>query len=101
MNNALQRLREWRAGRRASGACRASTARASAEGALRSRGLGRTERGCCIPHDLPGAWREWYEERAAIREYDGGQAREHAEAEALQETVDAMRAAGNLEDAAH
>lgn len=44
--------------------------------------------------DLPGVWRELYEERAAIREYDGGQAREHAEAEALTETIAAMRAAG-------
>ena len=43
------------------------------------------------PDDLPPEWREHYEERAAIREYDGGQAREHAEAEALRETLDAMR----------
>jgi hypothetical protein len=48
------------------------------------------------PADLPEPWREWYEERAAIREYDGHQAREHAEAEALAETVSAMRAAGAL-----
>ena len=49
--------------------------------------------------DLPGDWRVWYEERAAIREYDGGQAREHAEAEALREALDAMRRAGeNLYD---
>lgn len=46
------------------------------------------------PDDLPERWREWYEERAAIREHDGGQAREHAEAEALKETIAAMRAAG-------
>jgi len=45
------------------------------------------------PADLPEPWRELYEERAAIREFDGGQAREHAEAEALRETVAAMRAA--------
>jgi len=51
-----------------------------------------SERGYLIPDDLPEPWREWYEERAAIREYDGGQAREHAEAEALKETLDAMRA---------
>jgi hypothetical protein len=44
------------------------------------------------PEDLPGQWREWYEERAAIREFHGGQVREHAEAEALKETLDAMRA---------
>ena len=36
--------------------------------------------------DLPERWREHYDERAAVREYDGGQAREHAEAEALGET---------------
>ena len=46
--------------------------------------------------ELPADWREWYEERAAVREYDGGQAREHAEAEALRETIDAMRLAGIL-----
>ncbi len=43
------------------------------------------------PEKLPEEWREMYEERAAIREYDGGQAREHAEAEALCETLAAMR----------
>lgn len=51
------------------------------------------------PDDLPADWRVWFEDRAAIREYDGGQAREHAEAEALRETLDAMREAGeNLSD---
>lgn len=45
------------------------------------------------PDDLPAYWREHYEERAAVREYDGGQAREHAEAEALRETLEAMRRA--------
>ena len=34
-----------------------------------------------------------FRHRAAIREFDGGQAREHAEAEALQEVVQRMRAA--------
>lgn len=43
------------------------------------------------PGDLPESWRELYEERAAIREFDGGQAREHAEAEALREIVARMR----------
>ncbi len=43
------------------------------------------------PAELPGDWRVHFEERAAIREYDGGQAREHAEAEALRETLAAMR----------
>ncbi|MBN2448001.1 MAG: hypothetical protein JXO22_14820 [Phycisphaerae bacterium] len=47
------------------------------------------------PDELPADWRVWFEERAAIREYDGMQAREHAEAEALAETVAAMRAAGD------
>lgn len=46
------------------------------------------------PDDLPADWRAWYEERAAVREYDGGQAREHAEAEALRETLAAMRESG-------
>jgi hypothetical protein len=46
------------------------------------------------PDDLPPYWREHYEERAAVREYDGRQAREHAEAEALRETVDEMRRQG-------
>ncbi len=43
------------------------------------------------PDDLPEPWRELYEERAAIREFDGGQAREHAEAEALREIVAMMQ----------
>lgn len=47
--------------------------------------------------DLPEYWREMYEERAAIREYEGGQAREHAEAEALRETIEAMQAAGIID----
>ncbi len=34
--------------------------------------------------DLPEPRREHYEHRAAVREYEGGQAREHAEAEAWQ-----------------
>jgi hypothetical protein len=42
--------------------------------------------------DLPEYWREHYEERAAIREYEGGQTREQAEAEALRETIDLMNA---------
>ena len=40
--------------------------------------------------DLPGDWRVWFEERAAIMEYDGGLPRERAEAEALAETVRLM-----------
>ena len=50
--------------------------------------------GYLVPDELPEPWREFYEECAAIREYDGGQAREHAEAEALRETRYAMRNAG-------
>ena len=43
------------------------------------------------PDELPPVWREFYEHRAAIREFDGGQAREHAEAEAFKETIRAWR----------
>ena len=46
------------------------------------------------PGDLPADWRCEFEERAAIREYDGGQAREHAEAEAFTEILARMGAAG-------
>lgn len=48
------------------------------------------------PDELPADWRVEFEERAAIREYDGGQAREHAEAEAFQEITTRMRAAGEI-----
>lgn len=50
-----------------------------------------TPSGYLCPADLPQAWRELYEERAAIREYDGGQLREHAEAAALAEILERMR----------
>ncbi|HUS95375.1 MAG TPA: hypothetical protein VMX97_01405 [Hyphomicrobiaceae bacterium] len=43
------------------------------------------------PDDLPGDWRCWFEERAAIMEYDGGLPRERAEAEALAETIRLMQ----------
>ena len=43
------------------------------------------------PADLSPEWRELYAERAAVREYDGGQAREHAEAEALAEVLARMK----------
>ena len=46
------------------------------------------------PDDLPADWRCEFEERAAIRESDGGQVREHAEAEAFTEILSRMRAAG-------
>ena len=48
------------------------------------------------PEDLPSDWRIEFEERAALREYDGGQAREHAEAKALREILDRMRTAGEI-----
>jgi len=48
------------------------------------------------PADLPSDWRVEWEERVAIREYEGGQAREHAEAEAFTEILARMRAAGKL-----
>lgn len=53
-----------------------------------------TRRGYLLPCDLPERWREMYEERAAIREFHGEQAREHAEAEALAEVLKAMEAEG-------
>ena len=49
--------------------------------------------GIAGPGNLPAEWRVEWEERAAIREYEGGQAREHAEAEALTEILARMRAA--------
>ncbi len=45
------------------------------------------------PDDPFPEWREYRAERAAVRESDGGQAREHAEAEALRETLTTMRKA--------
>ena len=44
------------------------------------------------PEDLTSDWRVWFEERAAIMEYDGGLPRERAEAAALAETVRWIRA---------
>jgi len=43
------------------------------------------------PDDLPPDWHFRWDERAAIMEYDGGLTREHAEAEALAETVREMQ----------
>ena len=43
------------------------------------------------PDDLPGDWRVEFEERAAIKEYDGGLPRELAEAEALAKIVTQIR----------
>lgn len=53
-------------------------------------------RGMAGPDDLPADWRVEFEEQAAVREYDDGQAREHAEAEAFTEILARMRAAGEL-----
>ena len=47
-----------------------------------------------MPDALPADWRALYEERAGIREFDGGQCREHAEAEALREVLAMMRQDG-------
>ena len=62
--------------------------------------LGLNETGVTIPkqadisvEDLPSDWRVWFEERAAVKEYDGGLPRERAEAEALLETVEQMKLA--------
>jgi hypothetical protein len=46
------------------------------------------------PDDLPPDWRFVWEERAAIMEYDGGLAKEHAEAAALADTLAVMRRSG-------
>ena len=63
--------------------------------ALASRTAGIPQVG---PDALPGDWRVEWEERAAIREYEGGQARKHAEAEAFTEVLHRMRAAGSISD---
>ncbi len=44
------------------------------------------------PDKLPPEWRELYEERSAIREYDGGAPRELAEHYALLDVIELMRA---------
>jgi len=43
------------------------------------------------PSGLPPEWRELYEERAAILEYDGGAPREVAEHYALIEVLELMK----------
>jgi hypothetical protein len=48
--------------------------------------------GMQVSEDLPPEWAEEYEERAAILEYDGGLAREDAEAQALQEISEGIKA---------
>lgn len=42
------------------------------------------------PEDLSPEWKEWFDERAGIREFSGLQTREVAEAEAMKETIAAM-----------
>lgn len=44
------------------------------------------------PESLAPMWREYYEERAAIREFCGHQGRREAEREAMKETMVAMEA---------
>ena len=83
MNVALERLRELRASGRPLQAD-------SSIGPAEADELVET----VSPADLPPDWRIEWEERSAIREYDGGQAREHAEAEAFTEILARMRAAG-------
>src|SRR5262245_65192722 len=46
------------------------------------------------PADLPADWHSAWDERAAIREYDGGLPRERAEALALADILRQMRRAG-------
>ena len=82
MNLALERLREFRA------------ARPRSDAPLRSTASAPTALPETTGADLPADWRLEFEERAAIREYDGGQLREFAEAEALREIITQMRAAG-------
>ena len=62
----------------------------------RAATIGRPHSGSQEPtvDDLPGDWRIEFEERAAIREFEGGQLREHAERDALGEILARMRTAG-------
>ena len=57
--------------------------------------LDEDESSCGIaqPEDLPEDWYEEWGERAAIRQFDVGQAKEHAEAEAFTEILARMRTA--------
>jgi hypothetical protein len=44
------------------------------------------------PDDLPPDWRQAYEERAAVMQFDAGLTKEHAEAAALRDTLRLMQA---------
>lgn len=46
------------------------------------------------PDNLPPHWREAFEERAAIMEFDGNLSRVRAEELALRDTLNEMRRAG-------
>jgi len=101
MSLALERLRQIRAARREGASSRALSQPDAVSPMQAPAGpYVETRQGYLAPEDLPEPWWEWYEERAAIREYEGGQAREHAEAEALTETLLAMRQAGENADGA-
>ncbi|NOT01034.1 MAG: hypothetical protein HOP29_10440 [Phycisphaerales bacterium] len=49
-----------------------------------------TDKKYLAPTDLPQRWQEYFQERAAVREFEGNQSREHAEMAALAETMAAM-----------
>jgi hypothetical protein len=50
--------------------------------------------------DLDGEWRVWFEERAAIMEYNGGMPRERAEAETLADILRQMNRPADIRGAA-
>ncbi len=93
MISALERLRDLRASRGPSPPAASGALPPSPAACLPDMGT-ETGEAWPMPADLSPDWRIEWEERAAIREYEGGQAREHAEAEALREIVERMRGAG-------
>ncbi len=100
MSSALEQLRALRAARMTDDADAAPDSAGStisvSKPSTRPEATTRfteTERGYLVPDDLPGRWKELYEERAAIREFERRQPREHAEAEALAEVVAMIRQA--------
>lgn len=60
--------------------------------AVGAAGVGRAG---VTPDQLPPDWRERYDERAAIREYDGNRPRAEAESEAMQEILAMMEDDGD------